>query len=134
MSIVGKLESFGRGLMMVVNSLDTNKDMRLNEACSYIEKAIDWQTAHSKQLFAFSHLSPWLHLGPGFVERLILRLPGLETLSQQVFVSVDTATDQLFHSMARAHGAGDRASSAIGFQRSDRPVGRLMLQTWLPLQ
>lgn len=52
-------------------------------------------------------------LDRGFVERLILRLPALETFNQQVIVSVDTATDQLFHSMARAHGAGDRASSTI---------------------
>lgn len=67
-----------------------------------------------------------IHLGSildrGFVERLILRLPALETFNQQVFVSGDTATDQLFRSMARAHGAGDRAS-AIGIQRSDDPVG-----------
>ncbi|KAL7901965.1 hypothetical protein HDV63DRAFT_65615 [Trichoderma sp. SZMC 28014] len=119
MSIVGKRESFGRGLKVVVNSPDTSTDMRLNEA---------WQIAHLKQLFAFSHLSLWLR----FVERLILRLPALETFNQQVFVSVDIATDQLFHSMARAHGRSCIICNWI--QRRDRPVGRLMLQTWLSLQ
>lgn len=57
--------------------------------------------------------SSWLHLVPGLRGAADSEAAGARTLSQQVFVSVDTATDQPFHSMARAHGAGDRASSII---------------------
>lgn len=109
--MAGKLESFDRGLhwtlslMLLVQAVVVAVVRALVVVKSAAEPsllgktAINWRAIHLKQLL------PSLLWAPSrtgaFVERLILRLPALET---NKYISVDTATDQLFDFLARARG------------------------------